>query len=95
MKDYIDIFKNYIDAQSSIVAKLLYEFQLDEVIKYQGDLIFQDKEEDFKKLFRKKLNGALSAKTELYCLKNSTIFISEPIRKQFSEFLLLLFEKTL
>ena len=95
MKDYIDIFKNYIDAQSSRVAKLLYEFQQDEVIKYKGDLIFQDKEEDFKKLIRKKLNDALSAKAELYCLKNSAIFISEPIRKQFSEFLLLLFEKTL
>ena len=53
MKDYIVIFKNYIDAQSSRVAKLLYEFQQNEVIKYQGDLIFQDKEEDFKKLIRK------------------------------------------
>ena len=95
IQDYIDIFGNFLDIQSSKVAKILYEFQKDENIKYQGELIIQEREEDFKKLVRKCLNDDLKNKAELSCLKNSATFISEPIRKKFSEFLLSLFEKSL
>ena len=95
IQDYIDIFGNFLDIESSKVAKILYEFQKDENIKYQGELIIQEREEDFKKLVRKCLNDALKNKAELSCLKNSATFISEPIRKKFSEFLLSLFEKSL
>ena len=58
-------------------------------------MIIQEREEDFKKLVRKCLNDDLKNKAELSCLKNSATFISEPIRKKFSEFLLSLFEKSL
>ena len=58
-------------------------------------MIIQEREEDFKKSVKQNLNDALKNKAELSCLKNSAKFISEPIRKKLSEFLLPLFEKAL
>ena len=49
-------------------------------------MIIQEREEDFKKLVKQNINDAL---------KNKAEFVSEPVRKKFSEFLLSLFEKAL
>ena len=95
IEDCIDVFGNFLDIQSSKIVKIIYEFQKDENIKYQGELIIQEREEDFKKLVKQNLNDALKNKAELSCLKNSAKFVSEPVRKKFSEFLLSLFEKAL
>ena len=95
LKDYQIIFEELIENQSEIVAKKLYEFQKDVNIKNNGNLIVQESEDDYKKLIKKQLLDELKLKAELFCLKNAASFISEPIRKLFSEFILSLFEKSL
>ena len=83
-----------MENEAGIIAKKLYEFQKDVNIKNNGNLIIQENEEDYKKLIKKIVNE-LKIKAELFCLKNAASFISEPIRKLFSEFILSLFEKSL
>ena len=95
LKDYQIIFEEFIEKESEIIAKKLYEFQKDVNIKNNGNLIIQEYEEDYKKLIKKKLVDELKLKAELFCLKNAASFISEPIRKSFSEFILSLFDKSL
>ena len=95
LKDYQIIFEEFIENEAGIIAKKLYEFQKDVNIKNNGNLIIQENEEDYKKLIKKKLVDELKIKVELFCLKNAASFISEPIRKLFSEFILSLFEKSL
>ena len=95
LKEYKDNFEKFIEENSTIVARKLYEKQRD--INYQnlGMLEFQESEEEFKNQFKKKLVNELKAKAELFCLMNSAFFISEPIRKSFSILLLDLFNKCL
>jgi energy-coupling factor transporter ATP-binding protein EcfA2 len=95
LKDYQIIFEEFIENESGIIAKKIYEFQKDVNIKNNGNLMIQENEEDYKKLIKKKLVDELKLKAELFCLKNAASFISEPIRKSFSEFILSLFDKTL
>lgn len=95
LKDYQIIFEEFLEKESGIIAKKLYEFQKDVNIKNNGNLMIQEDEEDYKKLIKKKLVDELKSKAELFCLKNAASFISEPIRKSFSEFILSLFDKSL
>ena len=95
LKEYKDNFEKFIEENSDVVARKLYEKQRD--INYQnfGMLEFQESEEELKNQFKKKLISELKAKAELFCLMNSAYFISEPLRKYFSILLLDLFNKCL
>jgi hypothetical protein len=95
LKEYKNNFENYIDENSTIVAKKLYEKQRDINYSNFGLLEFQESEEEFKNQFKNKLVNELKSKAELYCLVNSASFISEPIRNNFSDLLLDLFNKCL
>ena len=95
LKDYQIVFEEFIENESRIIAKKLYEFQKDVNIKNNGNLMIQENEEDYNILIKKKLVDELKIKAELFCLKNAASFISEPIRKSFSKFILSSFEKSL
>ena len=95
LKNYKESFETFINQNSCAVAKILCEKQRD--INYQnfGALEFQESEEEFKNQFKKILLHKLKAKAELFCLMNSASFISEPIRKIFSDLLLISFNNCL
>ena len=56
---------------------------------------FEETQDEFKREIKNHLVDLLKLKAELYCLRNSAFFISEPIRKNFSKLLLDLFEQCL
>ena len=90
---YQNIFGEYIEKHSDEIAQKLYEFQKDVNSKNNG--IIQEDIDDYRKQVKKLLADELKSKAELFCLKNAASFISEPIRKLFSELILKLFEESL
>ena len=47
---------------------------------------FEETEDEFKRQIKKHLVDLLKLKAELYCLRNSAFFISEPIRNIFQNY---------
>ena len=90
---YQMIFGEYIEKHSDEIAQKIYEFQKDVNSKNNG--IIQEDIDDYRKQVKKLLVDELKSKAELFCLKNAASFISEPIRKLFSELILKLFEESL
>jgi hypothetical protein len=95
LKEYRETFESLINENSENIAKKLFDRQRDLKIQNDGIIQFEETEEDFKRQIKKHLIDKLKLKAELYCLRNSAFFISEPIRKNFSKLLLDLFEACL
>ena len=95
LKEYREIFESLINENSENIAKKLFDRQRELKIQNDGIMEFEETEEEFKRQIRKHLIDLLKLKAELYCLRNSAFFISEPIRKNFSKLLLDLFEQCL
>ena len=93
LDNYQVIFGEYIEKHSDEIAQKIYEFQKDVNSKNNG--IIQEDIDDYRKQVKKLLADELKSKAELFCLKNAASFISEPIRKLFSELILKLFEESL
>ena len=93
-KEYKKIFKNYIEGKSELISSKLLELQNKTINKNEKLKIIKSKEE-FEIDIKGRLSERLMKKAELYCLKNSASFISEPIREKFSKLILSLFNKTL
>ena len=93
LDNYQIIFGEYIEKHSDEIAQKIYEFQKDVNSKNNG--IIQEDIDDYRKQVKKLLADELKSKAELFCLKNAASFISEPIRKLFSDLILKLFEESL
>jgi len=94
LREYKKIFKIYIEGKSELISSKLLELQNKTINKNEKLKIIKSKEE-FEIDIKGRLSERLMAKAELYCLKNSASFISEPIREKFSKLILSLFNKTL
>jgi len=94
LREYKKIFKIYIEGKSELISSKLLELQNKTINKNEKLKIIKSKEE-FEIDIKGRLSERLMAKAELYCLKNSASFISEPIREKFSKLILILFNKTL
>ena len=94
LREYKKIFKNYIEGKSELISSKLLELQNKTINKNEKLKIIKSKEE-FEIDIKGRLSERLMKKAELYCLKNSASFISEPIREKFSKLILILFNKTL
>ena len=94
LREYKKIFKNYIEGKSELISSKLLELQNKTINKNEKLKIIKSKEE-FEIDIKGRLSERLMKKAELYCLKNSASFISEPIREKFSKLILSLFNKTL
>ena len=94
LREYRKIFKIYIEGKSELISSKLLELQNKTINKNEKLKIIKSKEE-FEIDIKGRLSERLMAKAELYCLKNSASFISEPIREKFSKLILSLFNKTL
>ena len=95
IKEYKNIFIMFIEDNAQKIAQTIYELQKEINLKNESIMGFIDTEEGLKSHIKKKLIDALQSKAELYCLKNSAMFISEPIRSLFSNLLMITFEKCL
>ena len=94
LREYKKIFKNYIEGKSELISSKLLELQNKTINKNEKLKIIKSKEE-FEIDIKGRLSERLMKIAELYCLKNSASFISEPIREKFSKLILILFNKTL
>ena len=94
LREYRKIFKIYIEGKSELISSKLLELQNKTINKNEKLKIIKSKEE-FEIDIKGRLSERLMKKAELYCLKNSASFISEPIREKFSKLILSLFNKTL
>ena len=94
LREYKKIFKIYIEGKSELISSKLLELQNKTINKNEKLKIIKSKEE-FEIDIKGRLSERLMEKAELYCLKNSASFISEPIREKFSKLILSLFNKTL
>ncbi len=94
LREYKKIFKIYIEGKSELISSKLLELQNKTINKNEKLKIIKSKEE-FEIDIKGRLSERLMKKAELYCLKNSASFISEPIREKFSKLILSLFNKTL
>ena len=94
LMEYKENFEKFMDEHSNNIAKILKDKQT--FINNENNNLLEliETEEEFKSQFRKKLLE-LKPKAELYCLENCASYISEPIRKSFSNLLLKLFENCL
>lgn len=95
LKEYRDIFESLVNENSENIAKKLFDRQRELKIQNDGIMEFEETEDEFKRQIKKHLIDLLKLKAELYCLRNSAFFISEPIRKNFSKLLMDLFEQCL
>jgi len=95
IKEYKEIFEILIEENSKKIAKKIYEIQKDINLQNESIMGFIETEEEIKKEIKVKLIEALKSKAELFCLKNSASFISEPIRNLFSALLMTIFERCL
>ena len=95
LKEYKNIFENLVEEKSGKIAHIVYELQKDINIQNKGIMGFIETLDEIKIEIKQKLIEDLKSKAELYCLKNSAIFISEPIRKVFSDLIMNIFENCL
>lgn len=95
IKEYKDIFSLLVEDNSSKIAKKIYDLEKEINLQNESIMGFIETEDEIKKEIKIKIIDALKSKAELYCLKNSASFISEPIREKFSKLILSLFNKTL
>jgi energy-coupling factor transporter ATP-binding protein EcfA2 len=95
IKEYKDIFSLLVEDNSGKIAKKVYDVEKEINLQNESIMGFIETEEEIKKEIMIKLIDALKSKAELYCLKNSAYFISEPIRNLFSNFIMNIFERCL
>ena len=95
LKYFKEIFQNLLEEESIKIASKLFECQKETIIKNNVNLVIQSSKEEYQLLVKNLISEKLKSKAELCCLKNCAFFISEPIRKNFSNFLMELFEQTL
>ena len=93
--EYINIFEMFIDDNSGKIAKQIYELQKEINLKNESIMGFVETEEEIRKQIKNIITKELKSKAELYCIKNAAYFISEPVRKMFSNLIMNLFEKCL
>ena len=95
IKEYNNIFNLIIEENSDKIAKKVYELEKEINIRNESIMGFIVTENELKNEAKVKLMDELKAKAELYCLRNSAFFISEPIRKEFSNLFMNVFERCL
>lgn len=95
IKEYKDIFSLLVEDNSSKIAKKIYDLEKEINLQNESIMGFIETEDEIKKEIKIKIIDALKSKAELYCLKNSAFFISEPIRKLFSSLMMNIFERCL
>ncbi len=95
IKEYKGIFSLLVEENSTKIAKKVYELQKEINLRNESIMGFTESEDEIKKEIKIKIIEALKSKAELYCLKNSAFFISEPIRNLFSNLLMTIFERCL
>lgn len=95
LKEYKEIFETLINENSENISKKLFDRQRELKIQNDGIMEFEETQDEFKREIKNHLVDLLKLKAELYCLRNSAFFISEPIRKNFSKLLLDLFDQCL
>ena len=95
IKEYKDIFYLLVEENSTKIAKKVYDLQKEINLQNESMMGFTETEDEIKKEIKIKIIEALKSKAELYCLKNSAFFISEPIRNLFSNLLMTIFERSL
>ena len=95
IKEYKDIFALLIEDNAGKIAKKIYEIQKEINLQNESIMGFTETEDELRKEVKLKLIETLKSKAELYCLRNSAFFISEPVRKLFSNLLMTTFERCL
>ena len=95
LKYFKENFQNLLEEESKRIASKLFDCQKETMLKNNVNLVIQSSKEEYQLLVKNLISEKLKPKAELCCLKNCAFFISEPIRKSFSNFLMKLFEQTL
>lgn len=95
IKEYKEIFSFLVEDNSGKIAKKVYDLEKEINLQNESIMGFIETEDEIRKEIKIKLIDALKSKAELYCLKNSAYFISEPIRNLFSNLIMNIFERCL